>query len=184
MGRDRSRKAETGMAKIIGVKKCLIIGYGNTLRGDDGLGPYIVEHIQDAVAPYGATVRTMTLHQLDVTLASQIPEVDMVFFVDARADDSEELVRIEQIEPAAEPVGLHHTSHTISVPVLLRIALDSYGAAPLCFCLMPKGYDFSIGEIISPRARIAAACARNRIIEILRSHQFLLTVPRAASSSR
>lgn len=170
MGEIGYREAKTGVARVVIVKKCVVIGYGNTLRGDDGLGPYVVEDLQDAVSLYGSAVSTMILPQLDVTLASQIPEVDIVLFVDARADDSEELVRIEQIEPSADPVGPHHTSHTISVPVLLRIALDWYGAAPLCYAVMPKGYDFSIGESISPRARIAAAYARNRIMEILRSH--------------
>jgi hydrogenase maturation protease len=174
------------MVRVAVVKRCIVIGYGNTLRGDDGLGPYIVEGLQDGLFGFalrlhsrqaqdvagrcGATVRTMILPQLDVTLAPQMCEVDMVIFVDARADDSEELVRTEQIEPTAGQVGPHHTSHTVSIPVLLRIALDWYGVAPLCYAVMPKGYDFSISERISPRARIAAAHARNRIIEILRTH--------------
>jgi len=158
------------MAKRIVVKKCLVIGCGNTLRGDDGLGPYIAEGLRDVVGSDGVDVRIMALPQLDVILACDMCEADIVIFVDARADDTEALVKIERIEPVAGPVTPQHTSHTISMPVLLRIALDWYGAAPLCYAVMPKGYDFSVGETVCDKARIAAAHARNKIIEILGQH--------------
>jgi len=148
-------------------KQCLVIGCGNTLRGDDGLGPYIAEGLQDMVGSDGVDVRIMAVPQLDVILASRMREADVVIFVDARADASEELVKIERIEPAAGPVAPQHTSHTISMPVLLRIAIDWYGAAPLCYAVMPKGYDFSIGDVVSEKAQTAAAHARSKIIEIL-----------------
>jgi len=157
------------MAKGAVVNKCLVIGCGNTLRGDDGLGPYIAEGLQDVVGSDGVDVRIMAIPQLDVILASEMCEADLVIFIDARADDSEELVKIERIEPAVGPMAPHHTSHTISMPVLLRIALDWYAAAPFCYAVMPKGYDFSIGEFVSNSGRIAAAHAKNRIVEILLS---------------
>ena len=155
------------MAERIEVKKRIIIACGNTLRGDDGLGPYIAECLQDMTGSDGVDLRIMSLPQLDVILASRLSEADLVIFVDARADDSEALVKIERIEPAAGPVTPLHTSHTISMPVLLRIALDWYGAAPLCYAVLPKGYDFSIGEVISGKALIAARNAMDKITKIL-----------------
>ncbi len=155
------------------VKTCLVIGYGNTLRGDDGLGHCVAEGLQGVVSAYGRLldVRIMALPQLDVVLACQIGEADLVIFVDARVDDSEELVKIRRIEPAADLESRLQTSHTISsIPALLRIALDWYKAAPLCYAVMPKGYDFSIGETISAKARIAATHATTKIIEILGQH--------------
>jgi len=149
------------------VKKRLVIACGNTLRGDDGLGPYIAEGLQDMTGSDKVDLRIMSLPQLDVILASRLSEADLVIFVDARTDDSEELVKIERIEPAAGPVIPQHTSHTISMPVLLRIAFDWYGAAPLCYAVMPKGYDFSIGEVISGKALIAARNAMDKITKIL-----------------
>ena len=111
-------------------------------------------------------VRIVAVPQLDVILASRMREADVVIFVDARSDDSEELVQIERIEPAAGP---EYTSHTISMPTLLRIALDLYGAAPLCYAVMPKGYDFSIGDVVSEKAQTAVAHASSKIIEIIKS---------------
>jgi hypothetical protein len=55
------------------------------------------------------------------------------------------------------------------MPVLLRIAIDWYGAAPLCYAVMPKGYDFSIGDVVSEKAQTAAAHASGKIIEIIKS---------------
>jgi hydrogenase maturation protease len=151
------------------VKKCLVIGYGNTLRGDDGLGPYIAEGLQSVVGLYGVDVRIMVFPQLDLVLASHMDKAEMVIFVDARVDDIEELVKIERIEPAAGSID-PLTSHTMNIPALLRIAFDWYGAAPKCYAVMPKGYDFSIGETISDRGLLAATHARSKIIEILESH--------------
>jgi hydrogenase maturation protease len=158
------------MDAVGAVKTCLVIGYGNTLRGDDGLGPHVAEGLQGVVSAYGRLldVRIMALPQLDVVLACQMAEADVVIFVDARVDDSEELVKIRRIEPAADLGGQLQTSHTISsMPALLRIAFDWYRAAPLCYAVMPKGYDFSVGETMSAKARIAATHARTKIIEIL-----------------
>jgi hydrogenase maturation protease len=160
------------MDAVRGVKKCLVIGYGNTLRGDDGLGPYVAEDLQGVVSAHELLdVSIMAIPQLDVVLACQMGEADLVIFVDARVDDSEELVKIRRIEPAADLESQLQTPHTISsMPALLRISLDWYRAAPLCYAVMPKGYDFSVGETISAKARIAATHARTKIIEILGQH--------------
>jgi hydrogenase maturation protease len=157
------------MAEGIVAEKCLVIGCGNTLRGDDGLGPYLAETLRGAAWPHDVDIEITILPQLDIILASKVSEVDLLLFVDARADESEDLVKIEQVEPLASPVNLNHTSHTMSLSMLLRIALDWYGAAPLCYSVMPKGFDFSIGESISEGGRLSALHARNRIIEIFRS---------------
>lgn len=169
MGCRTGTKTKTGVDRRIEVKKCLIIGCGNTLRGDDGLGPNIAEGLKDVVESDGVDVRIMALPQLDVILAPEMCEADIVIFVDARADDNEALVKIERIEPVAGSATLQHTSHTVSMPVLLRIALDWYGTAPLCYAVMPKAYDFSIGENVSEKAKVAAAHSRSKIVEILRS---------------
>lgn len=169
MGDSPDNKAETGVAKIGEIKKYLIIGCGNTLRGDDGLGSHVIKGLQDMQGPFGADAHIciMAVPQLDIILAPKISEADAIIFVDARIDESEEFVRIERIEPTSGPLILQHTSHAITMPVLLRITLDWYGAAPVCYAVMPKGYDFSIGEFISERARIAAAQAGNKIREIV-----------------
>ena len=156
------------MAKVTLGKKYLVIGSGNTLRGDDGLGPFIVEDLREAVKSYGDRIRIMAVPQLDVIFASRIAEAERIIFVDARADQSEDLIKTGRIAPAKSHLIRSHTSHSISMPGLLRIALDYYGAAPACYSVFPKGYDFSISETLSPKARIAAKEARDIILRILK----------------
>jgi len=161
------------MGKIIVTKKYLVIGYGNTLRGDDGLGPYIAKSLNDMIGQDGVDIHTLTVPQLDVILVSQISKADIVIFVDARVDDSEELVKVERIEPLSGPLPLFHSSHTMTIPVLLSFALDWYEAKLIGYVVMPKGYDFSINEAISEKARIAAELAKDKIIGIIESHKSL-----------
>ncbi|MFC1562555.1 hydrogenase maturation protease [candidate division KSB1 bacterium] len=151
------------------MKKCLIIGYGNTLRGDDGLGPYIVESLRDTINNMGENIKLMSLPQLDVVLSSIISREDIVIFVDARTDNTDELVSINKVRPALNLSILNYTSHAISLPVLLRIAHDWYGTEPLSYLVMPKGFDFSFSSTISEKALKSADLAKNKIIEILQS---------------
>ena len=151
------------------MKKCLVIGYGNTLRGDDGLGPYIVESLRDKINNLGKNVKIMSLPQLDIVLSLEICQADLVIFIDARSDDIDELVSIEEIRPTVNPTTLNYTSHTISIPVLLHITRDWYGSEPLCYAVMPKGFDFSFSSTISKRALESANLAQNKIMEILHS---------------
>ena len=135
--------------------------------GDDGLGPYIVENLRDIVGKLETDVRIMSLPQLDMILISEIYKVDTVIFVDARKDENEELVTIKQLKPAPDPISVYHTSHILSIPVLLRISLEWYGNVPECYAVMPRGYDFSLRETISDEARITAELAKNEIINII-----------------
>ena len=62
----------------------LVIGYGNTLRGDDGVGQKVAE----VIASLGLSgIRALSCHQLTPELADPISEVRMVVFVDATVDN-------------------------------------------------------------------------------------------------
>ncbi len=151
------------------MKECLVIGYGNTLRSDDGLGPYVVKSLTEKLENTGKNVRILSLHQLDISLSSTVSKSHIVIFVDARADDTSELVTVEKIKPAAIPLTPDSISHTINIPTLLRASIDLFGAAPQCYIVMPKGYDFSFGERISEKAIKSASLARKKIVKILQA---------------
>ena len=151
------------------MKECLVIGYGNTLRSDDGLGPYVVKSLTEKLENTGKNVRILSLHQLDISLSSSVSKLDIVILVDARADDTDELVTVEKIKPAAIPLTPGSISHTINIPTLLRASMDLFGAVPQCYIVMPKGYDFSFGERISEKAIKSASLARKKIVKILQA---------------
>lgn len=60
--------------------KTLVIGFGNTLRGDDGVGPLVAEQVDTWNL---RNVRSLSVHQLTPELAADIAQVETVFFIDA-----------------------------------------------------------------------------------------------------
>src|SRR5258708_2735673 len=60
----------------------LLIGYGNPLCGDDGIGPYAVEQLY-AGDPSNANAQYCAVRQLTPELAELISKVEAVVFVDA-----------------------------------------------------------------------------------------------------
>src|SRR5687767_15002380 len=63
--------------------KLLVIGYGNTLRRDDGVGPRVAETVGALRLP---GVRTLVCQQLSPEHAEPISQADAVVFVDAAVD--------------------------------------------------------------------------------------------------
>src|ERR1035441_6445297 len=61
----------------------LVIGYGNTLRGDDGVGPRVAEAIEKLNLP---GVRTLVCQQLSPEYADPVSRARTVVFVDAAVD--------------------------------------------------------------------------------------------------
>ncbi len=151
------------------MKKFLVIGYGSGLRGDDNLGPHVVEGLYDFTWCNDHNVRIMSLPQLDVTLSLDLCWADTVIFVDARSDDNDEPVVIQRVYPSPGTPNPNHSSHSVGLPELLCIVQNWYNSEPICYAVMPKGYDFSISESLSEGALIAAAEARSGIIEILQT---------------
>ena len=73
----------------------LVIGYGNTLRSDDGAGQRVAEKIGQWELP---GVGALAVHQLTPELAENIAQADAVIFVDAVATNSENPVSVK-IQP-------------------------------------------------------------------------------------
>ncbi len=71
----------------------LVIGYGNPLRGDDGVGPAV----SGAIAVLGLPgVRALSVHQLTPELAAEAAGARVAVFVDAAVDSTEvEMRRLE-----------------------------------------------------------------------------------------
>lgn len=148
----------------------LVVGYGNTIRGDDGLGPHIAQGLDIEKFPPSSRVKVLSLPQPDISLVSEFSDVDIVIFADARCDDDDALLRVERIETNAPGSCLAHSSHALGIHELLAIAAGWYGKQPTCFLIKPKGFDFSIGETLSEQAEKAALQASQAIYRLIERH--------------
>ena len=124
----------------------LVIGYGNTLRRDDGVGPKVAE----AVAALGLPgVRALACPLLTPELAEAVSRADVVVFVDAAVDVPRE-VQMRKLAPAASAQVMAHAASPVT---LLAVARDVFGSAPEAWWLTIPVEDLGIGEAFSPLAQ-------------------------------
>ncbi len=124
----------------------LIIGYGNTLRRDDGVGPKVADAVEDLGLP---DVLTLSCPLLTPELAEPISKASVVVFVDAAVDVPLEVQR-RKLEPAASSQVM---AHAASPPTLLAIARDVFGHAPEAWLLTIPVNSLGVGENLSPLAQ-------------------------------
>jgi len=122
-----------------------IIGYGNTLRGDDAVGWLAAEALLARFDEPGVTV--LLRHQLAPELAQTISAFDVVLFVDATNEGEAGELRCREVEPALTDSGL---THSASPEALLVLARELYGRAPQAFLLSLCGESFALEERLSP----------------------------------
>ena len=135
----------------------LVIGYGNTLRRDDGVGARVAETVETLRL---AGVRTLTCPQLTPELADPISRAEAVVFVDASAEGPLAHVSLRRLEPAGSSRVL---THTADPGTLLALARDVYGRAPAAWCLTVPAEEIGFGEELSPVARRGLKLAVKRL---------------------
>ena len=124
----------------------LVIGYGNTLRGDDGVGPKVADAVE-ALALTG--VRVLVCPLLTPELAEPISRAAIVIFVDAAVDAPLEVQR-RKLEPAPSSQVMAHAANPAT---LLALARDVFGHAPDAWLLTIPVTELGIGETLSPLAQ-------------------------------
>ncbi len=124
----------------------LIIGYGNPLRGDDGLGWVAADMLTPLTDP--AHVEIMTCHQLTPDLAETISRAAQVIFIDAAVEGTPGDVQIHPL--TAPPTSDDGTfTHHLDAAGLLELAASLYQATPPAHLVTVCGFDFSFREGLS-----------------------------------
>jgi hydrogenase maturation protease len=146
----------------------LVIGYGNTLRGDDGVGVRVVEALEAMKLP---GLRCITCHQLTPEIAQPISECAEVIFVDAAAEPIPD-VELRNLEPAPTSQIM---AHAADPKTLLTLARDVFGHCPSAFWLMIPTQRMELGETLSALAEggMKKAIARISGKAVNRIHSFV-----------
>lgn len=160
----------------------LVVGFGNTLRGDDGVGPEVAETLAVGLEEAGASV--VSTQQLLPELAEQVSGADLVVFIDAAADRPAGEVATEWLEPR-RPTGDQPSSggatstgspaetrddifsHGMRPADLLALAGVLYGAMPGAVVVSVGAENFEPGLGLSvPVVRAVPQAARAAIAAI------------------
>jgi hydrogenase maturation protease len=139
----------------------LVIGYGNPLRGDDALGPYLVEQVAALKLPI---VHTKAIHQLLPELAAEIATYSQVIFIDAQQGPLPEGVVVTSLAPS-ESSGIF--CHSVDAEDLLALTRTLYGRAPTAQLFKVAGENFELREGLSEVAKRNAGEALRRIVEVV-----------------
>jgi hydrogenase maturation protease len=115
----------------------LVIGIGNSLRGDDGVGALLAEQVG------GRSVQ-----QLTPELAAELAELETVLFIDAWLAPAGAAPRIAAISLAAGAAGAPD-SHRLEPAQLLAISQALYGRAPAAHLLQVPATLFEHGNALS-----------------------------------
>jgi len=125
--------------------KILVYGYGNPGRQDDGLGPALVERLEDERIP---GVATDTNYQLQIEDAVAVSESDTVIFVDA-TESGDVPFTFTELEPSDE---IAFTTHTVSPGSVLALCQDMYRKKVRAYVLAIRGYGWEFAEKLTPVA--------------------------------
>jgi hydrogenase maturation protease len=149
----------------------LIIGFGNSLRRDDGAGPALANMV--LANESFADIRIIETHQLTPELAEEVtaPDVSAVIFMDSRVvqgkiDEScrngdVELSHIDNI--AASP----SFSHQCDPSSVMTYAELLCGRKPPAWLISIPGVDFTHGEGFSDITMLALPVARDKVCKLL-----------------
>lgn len=138
----------------------LVIGYGNSLRSDDGVGPRIAAAIDAWQLP---GVEVIIRHQLVPELAEDLAQFDRVIFIDAvwrpKASISQPL-RPQLLHAEAPALTLGHICYP---QMLLVLAEQLYDHRPLAWWLQVPVASMELGEEISANAAASLEAALKAI---------------------
>ncbi|MDM7953818.1 MAG: hydrogenase maturation protease [Cyanobium sp. CZS 25K] len=118
--------------------EALLIGIGNPLRGDDGVGWHLVEGLG------------LQRHQLTPELAETVAAADRLLIVDAwlAPPHSGSLLR-----PLVAARGWERDSHRVDPARLLALAEQLFDRCVPAHELLVPAFDFSWGDRFSPALR-------------------------------
>jgi hydrogenase maturation protease len=124
--------------------RVLIIGYGNPLRGDDGLGWHAAEALAAQIDDPEIEVRPV--HQLTPELADPLSQAEMAIFIDASSEGEPGTIERRPISPEdAANIPATFTHHA-GPAILLATALTLYGHAPETVLYTVAAESMEIGD--------------------------------------
>ena len=143
----------------------LLLGYGNPSRGDDALGPMLLEMLEaDRRAGRAPdNFETLTDFQLQVEHALDLQRRPLVLFIDASltAPPPCELARLQPCRDDS------FSSHAMSPAAVLAVYEQVCGQPPPAFLLAIRGHGFALGDSLSAPARAHLQRARELVGDLL-----------------
>jgi hydrogenase maturation protease len=131
--------------------KTIILGYGNTLRSDDGFGYVAAELLEQRGNLLHSEI--YAIQQLTPELAEDLRTADLAIFIDVNFGIAAGYISFQEVSPAGEaPTSL---SHHLNPENLLAVTKALYGIYPQAYLFSVGAVHFEMGEDLSPIVKAA-----------------------------
>ena len=130
------------------VKPVLLFGYGNLSRGDDALGPLLLEYVESHCDL--EDIEILSDFQLQIEHALDLENRSLVLFVDASVSCASAF-DFTRLEPARDK---SYTTHAMTPAAVLDVYQSiKKQTPPPCFLLSIKAEKLELGEGLSMPAK-------------------------------
>jgi hydrogenase maturation protease len=147
----------------------LVIGYGNPLRGDDGVGWRVAEAAATVLPDPPVSVLTVQL--LTPELADPISRSDLLILIDAAAEGPPGEVRCFPIAAnSAAAASLAIGTHEVTLDRLLGMAEELFGHCPPAYMVTIAGESFEVSESLTSTVEAATTEALSVVLKLADSH--------------
>lgn len=143
------------------MSETLVIGYGNPLRRDDGVGPEVVRRLGDRPG-----VKAVEAHQLLPEHIEAAATADHVILVDAAVDLPPGEIRCDEVVASGDRSRTMDL-HELSPLGLVAAAAAVYGRSPPTWLVRIGVEDVALGEGLSPAVAAAVDAAVECVVRLL-----------------
>jgi hydrogenase maturation protease len=143
----------------------LVVGYGNTLRRDDGVGWRLAARLD--ADPRLAGVAVIQRHQLTPDLALDMSTAELVVLVDADDGLAPGTIAIGAVQP--DPTAQTRWSHHTDPATLLALTEQLYGRTPRVVVVRCGVQSLDVGDELTPGVEAAVPLVIDAIVELVRS---------------
>ena len=151
-------------SKIHTMNKTVVIGIGNPLRGDDGVGWVVVEALAEVAEAWGITA--VHTHQLLPELIDDFSQASQVIFVDASVVGQPGSIVVTPIQPTLDGPAASHQMHP---GVLLALGARLYGRMPAAHLITITGRNFGYTETLSAPVEQAVTAVLHQIQQLIQA---------------
>lgn len=155
--------------------RIVIVGFGNPLRSDDGIGWRVAGEFQSRMNT--SRIEAIACRQLMPEMAEKIRDAALVIFVDASVDGSPGESRHHRLRAKVSSDVLSHGptfSHGPTPAAFLALAADLYNAAPQAHLFTVCGKCFGYGEGFSPEVARALPSVVAEIEDLVKATESVL----------
>jgi hydrogenase maturation protease len=146
----------------------MVVGYGNSLRSDDGVGPAVVARLAGDPRMAGVIIRSE--HQLTPELAADASGASLLVLVDAGTDEAPGEVSVRRLEPSLD-VSETAWTHHLDPSALVGLARELWGSAPPVVLVSIGPASLEVGEGLSEVVVPAVTRAADLVATVVEAHR-------------